>query len=163
MNRRVPALGILLALFLTGCGSATNAVAPGTSANVWIGNQVVMGSAPSPTFPISLAGWRLSDSWSELPRVFSDGGWTDLSGPGEADFPSTMNGCADQRFLIRWRAVDSTAKLEAGIAGGGSVTANAGWMGIDGCEMPRIQVVSFDDGASLTDVTIDVQRWVPAP
>jgi hypothetical protein len=100
-----------------------------------------------------------------------------LSGPNWSTFPSTMNGCGDQRFLVRWRAVNGTAQVaarwveseeargEPGITGtaGPQVIANAGWIEIDGCQTPQFRLVSDSDGLTLTDVTVAVQQLVPAP
>ena len=136
-----------------------------------------IGAAPSPSFPIALAGWRLSASWNDMPRAFTGTDWTTVSGPDNGAFPSTMNGCGDQRFLVRWRAVNDSAQIASrwvnsaeaqptpdvtGTAGK-QVIANAGWMDIDGCQTPQFRLMSAANGSTLTDVTVEVQQLVTAP
>ena len=115
-----------------------------------LGQAGVIGVTPSPPFPATQVGRSIHGAWSTLPRAFSGATWTALSGPNWSIFPSTMNGCGDQRFLVRWRAVNGTAQVaarwveseeargEPGITGtaGPQVIANAGWIEIDGCQTP---------------------------
>lgn len=157
----------------TTTGTSTVTVTPKAA---WtITDQI--GVAPSPPFPTALAGWRLHASWNTLPRAFTGTDWTTISGPDLSTFPSTMNGCNDQRFLVRWRAVSQSAQIAArwvdsgkalptpnatGTAGK-QVVANAGWVDIDGCQTPQVRLVSDSNGSTLADVTVDVQQLVPAP
>ena len=152
-----------------------------TASAVWptipLGQAGVIGVAPSPPFPPTLVGWRLQATWNDMPRAFSGTGWTTVSGPDNADFPSTMNGCDDRRFLLRWRGVSRTAQIAArwvnsaeavptpdvtGTAGR-VVIANAGWIEVDGCQAPQFRLVSDANGSTLTDVTVEVQQLAPAP
>jgi hypothetical protein len=137
----------------------------------------VIGVAPSPPFPTTLVEWRRQAAWNTMPRAFSGTGWTALSGPSWSRFPSTMNGCDDQRFLVRWRAVSHNAQVAARWVNSGEalptpdvtgtagkqVIANAGWMDVDGCQTPQVRLVRDSSGSTLTDVTVDVQQLVPAP
>lgn len=125
------------------------------------------GEAPSPVFPSTLKGWRRVDTWSQMPRAFT-GSWTDVAGPDYGTFPATMNGCDDQLFLVRWRSIAEGAPVQAswthGPLRGDELTTDAGWMSVDGCQTPQFRVAhSFSGGSNLTDVTVDVQAWTPAP
>jgi hypothetical protein len=57
---------------------------------------------------------------SDRPRAFGGPGaggdrssGTRLSGPSQTEFPATLNGCDDQRFLVSWRAVNKGALIAA--------------------------------------------------
>ncbi|MFF2026884.1 protein kinase domain-containing protein [Rhodococcus koreensis] len=132
----------------------------------WPGPQHA-GLAPSPEFPQSLPQWTLKTSWTLTTRAFQDS-WSKAPGPGQSRFPATMNGCANQRFLVRWRAVNPNATvvathLNAADKPTDQVTGNAGWMDLSGCYTPAFQFSASADRSTLTDVTIAVQQWVPAP
>jgi hypothetical protein len=150
--------------------------ATATATAAWAETDQI-GVSPSPPFPTALVGWQLEAAWNEMPRVFTGTDWTALSGSDRSTFPSTMNGCNDQRFLVRWRAIGSSAQVAArwvysaeavpspdvtGTAGK-QVIANAGWMDVDGCNTPQFRLMSDSDGSTLADVTVEVQQLSPAP
>jgi hypothetical protein len=134
----------------------------------WSPDADQIGLAPSPYFPGHLMGWELHRKWTALDRAFTGGQWMPLSGSGYTPFPSTMNGCGAQRFLVRWRAVNPNARVAArwaDAAGGGGkiVTGTAGWMNVNGCLSPEFRLLGSSDGSTLTDVTAAVQQLWPAP
>lgn len=119
-----------------------------------------------PAFPASLDGWRLQAQWDVTPRAF-DSTWTDIPGPDYTAFPSTMNGCDDQRFLVRWRVLDDGATVTAVWADDadnehGRVVGSAGWFDLDGCEHPAIRLAQGANGSTLSDVAVSVQQYWPA-
>ncbi|MFD6677315.1 hypothetical protein ACFWDA_23500 [Rhodococcus zopfii] len=133
----------------------------------WPGPNFV-GLTPSPEFPTSLPQWTMTRSWTVLPRYFDDSPWTEAPGPDYGAFPATMNGCDSSRFLVRWRAVNDTSRLVATYVDavgtpGMQVTGNAGWMDLDQCHTPAFRLLGATDGSTLTDVTIAVQQYMPAP
>ena len=73
-----------------------------------------------------------------------------------------MNGCDEQRFLVRWRSIGTAPTIDAGLADAGdgvgtTVTDTAGWMAFDGCEHP---IVRFHGSTSeLGDVAVSVQQY----
>ena len=94
--------------------------------------DVKTGGSPAPGFPDSLPGWRLNNSWDATTRA-TVADWTPAKGPDNGDFPTTVNGCDVQRFLVRWRAHDDQARIEArwiNAAGipGQSVSGHVGWL-----------------------------------
>ncbi|HEY5880742.1 MAG TPA: hypothetical protein VIU11_17660 [Nakamurella sp.] len=100
------------------------------------------------------------------PRAF-DTTWTDVSGPDYTEFPSTMNGCDQLCFLVRWRVLDDGATINAMWADAADnaheqVTGTTGWFDLDGCEHPAISLVSSSNGSTLTDVAVSVQQYWPA-
>lgn len=70
---------------------------------------------------------------------------------------------------MRWRAVDEAATVLArwntqDIEFGEPTSANAGWMDLDGCRAPEFELSGeTPGGGTLTDVTVSLQRWTPAP
>jgi serine/threonine protein kinase len=119
-----------------------------------------------PQFPESLEGWRLQNQWDVTPRAF-DTDWTDLPGADYTDFPSTMNGCDNQRFLVRWRVLDEEATITAIWADDANteherVLGSAGWFDLDGCEHPAIHLAQGANGSTLSDVAVSVQQYWPA-
>ena len=76
-----------------------------------------------------------------------------------------MNGCDDQRFLVRWRAIGVDAQIDAGLADAADNTTDvttdtSGWMAFDGCEHPQVRF--HGNTSELTDVAVSVQRYQPA-
>lgn len=157
---------------VTGVATVTNIPqAPPTSsasqaqaaANPWSSTITQVSSGPAPGFPVTLSNWKLASSWDTRARAFS-GQWTQVPGSDGQRFPSTMNGCDLQRFLVRWRSVGG-AQVDVGLAdaadaAGQTVTDTAGWMAFDGCEHPQVRFHGDTNG--LTDVTISVQRYEPS-
>ncbi len=152
--------------------TVTQMVTAGPAANPWPQKLVYpysQGAAPSPEFPTSLAGWEMAGAWSDMPRVFSGESWTAIGGPGGEQFPSTMNGCDSQRFLVRWRSVSSDTDVAArwnqsDVKFGTSTVGEGGWFDLDGCARPEVRHANAKPGGStLTDVAVRVQRWIPAP
>ena len=178
--RRLALLVALAGAVLAGCsgdnkpaptGTVTAAASPATPSSGWPQKVIfpyAQGAAPSPEFPATLPMWEMDSNWADTPRAFTGTAWTAVSGPNGEAFPSTMNGCDNQRFLVRWRAVNSTAQVAArwgqsGVNFGQPILANAGWLDLDGCARPEFQLQADPGGSTLTDVTVRVQRWTPAP
>ena len=89
-------------------------------------------------------------------------------------FPATMNGCAQQRFYLRWRPLDENAQIQATWTyngtgtiepDGGEATGKSGWMSSYGCTVPAFAVVGHDTytgpGNPITDVVVELQVWTP--
>ncbi|MEE2034792.1 hypothetical protein [Rhodococcus chondri] len=137
------------------------------SASAWPGPNTV-GAAPSPDFPTSLPQWTLLRSWTVLPRIFEDSPWVEAPGPDYSTFPAAQNACGTGRTLVRWRAVNPSSEvvatdLNAINTPGTQVSANAGWMDLDLCHLPAFRLIDSADGSTLTDVTISIQQYLPAP
>lgn len=150
---------LIVTMVLAGCGQSW----PGQGD----GPEGAEGGAPAAAFPQSLDQWRLNQAWTDTPRAFLGDEWTAVVGADRDRFPATMNGCDQQRFLVRWRAVNDTAEVEArwqqqDVVFGEPVVANEGWFDLDGCSAPEFRLRSTQDESTLTDVTVEVQQWVPA-
>lgn len=136
----------------------------------WAGSELdTLGAATeAPEFPVEMDHWTLQGQWSTMPRAFTDQ-WSTAAGPEYDDFPATMNGCADQRFLVRWRVVDDEVEVRAAMVDtvGGvwkQTSGNAGWMDLNGCYAPGFQLAGpTSDGSTLVDVAVEVQQYRPAP
>ncbi|MEO5663743.1 MAG: hypothetical protein ABIR39_10695 [Nocardioides sp.] len=157
---------------LTGCSDSSDpASGPAAASTItepapWSAttNEAFTGSPPA--FPELLHdGWRLRQEWNIITRAFNDS-WAAGAGPEHAPFPATMNGCDTSRFLVRWRTVNPDSKLLSGWISGEVADAvqpaESGWMSLDGCQTPQWQLLS-PAGNFLTDVTVDIQEWKPAP
>jgi hypothetical protein len=169
-----PPVAVVSTAAATATPTVTVAATSAWPPTIPLGQAGVIGVAPSPPFPTALAEWRRQAAWNTMPRAFTGNGWTTVSGPSWSRFPSTMNGCDDQRFLVRWRAVSHTAQVAARWVNSGEalptpdvtgtagkqVIANAGWMQIDGCQTSQFRLVRDSSGSTLTDVTVDVQQLV---
>ncbi len=137
-----------------------------TASGAWSAGPNKAGGPPVPLFPASLPAWRLNDSWDVTsPAVVGD--WTPASGADNGLFPSTVNGCQLQRFLVRWRAVEDQARIEAHWANaagipGASVTGHAGWFDLDGCTTPQFRFVASDGVSTRSAVAVAVQEYFPA-
>lgn len=110
-------------------------------------------------FPSSLPGWTMTTNWQAGPRAFNNG-WTPATGPDGGRFPSTMNGCDDQRFLVRWHVRGAQVRAAWADAAGDrhdQVTGNNGWFDLDGCGNPEFQALAADGG--IADVSVDVQQY----
>ncbi|TFV86437.1 hypothetical protein [Blastococcus sp. CT_GayMR16] len=172
MLRRAVVLGLLG--LLTGCtavvdGSGSSAVATSAAGEPWSEEPIdtlVVGEAPE--FPTALDHWALQDAWSTQLRAFEGDEWTTASGPDYESFPATMNGCDEQRFLVRWRVVVDAVDVEAAasdVLGDAwkQVSGNEGWMDLDGCYSPSFRLAADTvDGSSLVDVAVEVQQYWPA-
>jgi hypothetical protein len=84
------------------------------------------------------------------------------------NFPATMNGCVQQRFYVRWRSLNPNAVVEAsfgsvpeGFVLDRPVSGFAGWQSGYGCGQPVFLLKSSRDGSTLTDIIVEVQRFVP--
>ena len=110
-------------------------------------------------FPSSLSGWSMTTNWQSGPRAFSNG-WTPVTGIDGARFPSTMNGCSDQRFLVRWHVANVTidaAWVDAAGDQHGQVNGSAGWFDLDSCQTPIFRALASSGG--IADVSVDVQQY----
>ncbi len=121
----------------------------------------VLPAGSPPPFPETVAGYSLAEEWHETVRAFSGEDWSTIY-----EFPATMNGCDLQRFYIRWRAVNESAKVEVTflsspdeIVLGDPVDGVAGWMSGYGCGQPAFRLKHSNDESTLTDVAVEVQRW----
>lgn len=125
-----------------------------------------------PEFPDDLDGWQQQNEWTETTRAFG-GQWTSVCGSAAcADpYPATMNGCASQRFLVRWRSLNGVVLFAYGEVTGdvGTVVekqlakpAQQGWAELTGCSWPLWQ---YPPGhpSTLGDIAVSVQRWTPRP
>ncbi len=129
---------------------------------------------PVPAFPPALPGWQLTAAWTQTTRAFT-GQWRPLAGPGgEENYPATMNGCDQQRFLLRYRVLNESTTVIPGwthsppannpAAPEQTLTpAHSGWLALDGCQVPMF---TFDatnaSSANLVDVAVEVQRYTAA-
>lgn len=123
------------------------------------------GAAPSPDFPTTLPEWTLSRSWTGTARAFP-GQWTAAPGPDNMPYTAPQNHCDSGRILVRWRALNPNATVIAtdqAPRDPSLVTANAGWMDLDACHVPAFQFAASTDASTLTDVTVAIQQWSPAP
>lgn len=143
--------------------SGTTSTAQSTSA--WSAGPNKAGGTPVPVFPDSLPEWRLNNSWDATTRA-TVGDWTPAKGPDNGDFPTTVNGCDIQRFLVRWRANDDQARIEArwiNAAGipGQPVAGHAGRFDLDGCTTPQFRFITSDGVATRSSVSVSVQQYFP--
>ncbi len=144
-------------------GTGTTSSPQSTSA--WSAGPNKTGGSPAPGFPDSLPGWRLNNSWDATTRA-TVADWTPAKGPDNGDFPTTVNGCDVQRFLVRWRANDDQARIEArwiNAAGipGQSVSGHVGWFDLDGCTTPQFRFITSDGVATRSSVSVSVQQYFP--
>lgn len=112
----------------------------------WPGTNSI-GLAPSPEFPQSLPQWISKNYWSLTARAFPSD-WSPAPGPAQSKFPSTMNGCNNQRFLVRWRTLNPNATviatdMDAAGRPGKQVSGSSGWMDLDGCRTNTLLVVQI--------------------
>ncbi|WP_207843031.1 DUF2510 domain-containing protein [Williamsia soli] len=120
-----------------------------------------------PEFPASLDQWSLTQSWDVTQRAFENQE-TPIPGPDFSTFPATMNGCDNQRFLVRWRVLNPNATVVASLADANgtavnNATGSSGRMDSDGCLTPQFEFAESSDASNLTDIAVSVQRWSPAP
>ncbi|MEU4426192.1 hypothetical protein AB0F81_36695 [Actinoplanes sp. NPDC024001] len=125
-------------------------------------------SGQGPDFPDTLAGWQLADQWADQTRVFGE--WTSLCAGDDCahSYPATMNGCANQRFLLRWRSnggekltfAHGTMAGDIGTLAEEQLTepVSIGWAELHGCGWP---LWKHSDPNGVTDVTVSVQQWTP--
>jgi hypothetical protein len=113
-----------------------------------------------PTWPKHFDGYRFLREESGDVRVFGGQGLATVG-----DFPATMNGCAHQRFFIRWRTLGghsvaaSLVSVPDLITVDGAAYGSSGWMSSDGCGQPAWEVIH--DERLLVDVHVSWQVWVP--
>ncbi|WP_199515978.1 hypothetical protein [Nucisporomicrobium flavum] len=137
----------------------------GASYSVWDkeeGGLVNEVCAPSdlPAWPRHFEGYRFLREESGGVRVFGGQGLAIMS-----DFPATMNGCAHQRFFVRWRTLGGHSVAASLVSVPDLITVEAaaygssGWMSSHGCGQPAWEVIK--DEQSLVDVVVSWQVWVP--
>ncbi len=113
----------------------------------WSAQPDKVGGTLAPAFPTKLANWHLTASWDATVRAF-DTTWSNIPGSDGGIFPSTMNGCDEQLFLVRWRALEKGPIIDAqwiddtNKPGGKVASGNAGWFILDSCETPALR---YDD------------------
>ncbi|MEV0827993.1 hypothetical protein [Nonomuraea rubra] len=112
-----------------------------------------------PAWPVSYPGYRYDREDSTTVRIF--GGQR----PAVVDrFPVTMNGCAHQRFFVRWRTLGEEQVKVQVVASpdlipiAEPVEGSAGWIASHGCGQPSWMVAGE---SRLVDVHVAWQRWVP--
>lgn len=123
-------------------------------------------SGEPPPFPVTVPGYTLSGAVTrETVRVFEDNDYSELT-----DFPYTMNGCAQQRFYVRWRSLNPNAVALAAevyndngdfIVDSKVASGRVGWMSSYGCTEPGFKFRSSTDGSTLFDIVVEYQRWEP--
>ncbi|WP_157411647.1 hypothetical protein [Actinoplanes rectilineatus] len=129
-------------------------------------------SGQGPAFPQTLVGWELQHEWTETTRAFT-GQWSSVCGSDACTnpYPATMNGCSNQRFLVRWRSLNDPVLFAYGEVTGSVDTvvedrlneaAQKGWAELAGCSWPLWQ---YPPGhpSTLGDVVVGVQHWAPIP
>jgi len=148
--------------------SPTPAAAPSPAdPDPWLLADFVARALPSdgtpPPFPAAVPDFALADTQRTTVRAFIGQDYSTIY-----RFPDSTNKCAQQRFFIRWRALDPTAIVE--VTSGNSrhlkrrtepVRGNTGWQSSDGCYEPGLRETSSGSG-SFTDVTVEYQRWQTA-
>lgn len=173
MRRTVPAvIALLTAAACTGPTPPSTTPSP-SPAQTWAAENIEIHSGKGPVFPTALDGWKLEREFDTMVRAFTDR-WVSLCGKEvcEPRYPATMNGCADQYFLVRWRSINQVPirfgwalsnpeveplPLEQEL----SQPAVAGWASLYGCGWPVWQYVEQPNGGTLGDVAVAVQVWVP--
>lgn len=151
---------IAVLLAVAGCGTTSAKDAPSgstptstyPSAAPTLQDSAGIGAKPVP----SLSGYQSIGTWTF--RVNASGGqFTPGTGPGNVAWPANQDGCADQWYLIRWRAADGQTTFVAAYGAPGPTTKTAsatrGWLLIDGCQVPQWQ------GAG--QVAVDAQLYQP--
>jgi hypothetical protein len=135
-----------------------------------VGNLIHAGQGPD--FPLVLPGWRLRKEWDDHLRAFRNE-WRSLR-PNDPDnpYPATMNGCGNQRFLIRWRSISGVpVRFGCGTVAGDigtivedelPVPAERGWAELHGCGWPLWQYIEQDGGGHLGDIAVALQQWTAA-
>ncbi len=125
--------------------------------------RVAVAGDPPPPFPSVIPGFTLEHSTTEQVRAFTGGEYATIN-----DYPHTMNGCNNQRFHVRWRALNEEAVVEATYGYDPNntqmaeppVRGRAGWLATHGCAQPGFRLISAG-GSTLTDVVVEVQQLRP--
>ncbi|MEV4351704.1 hypothetical protein AB0J83_45175 [Actinoplanes sp. NPDC049596] len=107
--------------------------------------------------------------WTETTHVFGDR--TSLCNTATCPHPylATMNGCANQRFLIRWRSTDAQQKVtfaHGTVAGDIGTIAekqftqptDTGWAEPNCCGWPLWKTLGPN---AIADVAVSIQQWTP--
>lgn len=158
----------------TGSNTGEQASGSATSEALWTGNPTRLGIGTPPQFPASLPGYAdVADQWTATTRAF-DSEWSPASAADPAQpFPTTMNGCGEQRFLVRWRSTNPDVPIRTGytraiIETEGTVleyeesAATSGWMSLDGCATPLFRAdPPTTSSATLADVVVQVRQLTP--
>jgi hypothetical protein len=144
---------------------------PGTSSE-WTSGPATTAihAGEGPAFPDDLKGWQRQREWTETTRAFTDQ-WASVCGSDTCTnpYPATMNGCAQQKFLVRWRSLDDPVLFGYGEVTGDvgtvvedhlSAAAAQGWAELSGCSWPLWQY-SAGKPSTLGDVAVSVQQWTP--
>lgn len=157
------ALGLLLASISGLSWLYQRRAAPTAEAdNRWGAGGVVTETGPLealPSWPVSYPGYRYDSEGSTSVRIF--GG----QGPAVVDgFPATMNGCAHQRFFVRWRTLGEEQVRVQVVASPDLIPiaevaeGSAGWIASHGCGQPSWTIAAE---SQIVDVHVRWQRWVP--
>ena len=133
-----------------------------TPASRWTRQPNSAGVNDDVAFPDSLPGWTMTTNWQAGLRAFPNS-WTPAAGPDGGRFPSTMNGCDTQRFLVRWHVRGAQVKAAWADAAGDrhdQLTGSNGWFDLDSCGTPEFQALAGSGG--IADVSVDVQQYATA-
>ena len=130
-----------------------------------------------PDFPSEVVGYRLASTETLTSRAFT-GSLNQVY-----EVVATMNGCANQRFYLRWRTLnqemsvkavwtyprllDAKGELAEPVVEeqGGSAMGKSGWMSSYGCTIPAFEVADHPysgPGEPLTDVVVELRIWTPS-
>lgn len=119
--------------------------------------NVVAAPSALPQWPDTMVGYEMQVTGTATVRVFADAAPVTIP-----EFPATMNGCAHQRFLIRWRTFGG-ARVSAQLVSTPDLVPDsqpaigtAGWISTHGCLQPAWSNLSAD---SLEDVVASWQVW----
>ena len=168
-SRRTLIAGILAVVILVGAGiglalglsgGSKSATTPTTASKV----------PQAPAMPAKLAGYQKDGApTSSIMRVFS--GQPNYV----ADFPWTMNGCAQGTYTTQWRALTTADLVAAGATDlhasttlqskdvKGATTGHAGLIVGDSCHEPVFFFASSSSFDTLVDVAVVTQHWTAAP
>ncbi|MGI8418676.1 MAG: hypothetical protein ACR2P2_21250 [Nakamurella sp.] len=163
----VGAIGVVR-LIINPTVQTASELAEATSQKFWGGDPGEVGVEVPPPFPETLPRWRLVGMWSPSVRVHITNGWSYTTGPAGDRFPNTQNGCDLQRFHVSWRSLAAPSTVRAGEVNvvddvAQESVGQQGWMILDGCHKPGFRFGTEPKGSTMVDVTVLVQRWVPAP
>jgi hypothetical protein len=121
----------------------------------------------------ALPGYRLTSKQQTVVRVFDDGMPQVIY-----EFPATMNGCAQGRFVVRWRTLHPDVTVTFAPVYGGTgpddlvpvedsqpETGTSGkWVSDTQCEQPAWALEDVGDRAStLVDITVEYEVWTATP
>lgn len=126
-------------------------------------SEGVLRTGKPPPFPTSVPGYRKHDQFTVTHRAFEHQQFQPVH-----NISATMNGCAQQRFYVRWRTLSGGAvqpgyvpvpMTRVWMKGTPGAT---GWMAGDGCHHPAFNNVRPEGSDIFDDVIVEVQVWYAA-